>query len=47
MKTHPKLKISTSGFLLNNKPVPDEHQTIECHKVIADSIIKSLETTFL
>ena len=47
MKTHPKLKINTSGFLLNNKPVPDDHQTIECHKVIADSIIKSLETTFL
>ena len=44
MQTHPKLRISTSEFLLNGKPVPDDHQTIECHKVIADSIIKSIES---
>jgi hypothetical protein len=43
MDKHPKFKISTSGFLLNGKPVPDDHQTIECHKIIADSIINSLE----
>jgi hypothetical protein len=43
MKKHPKFKISTSGFLVNGKPVPDDHQTIECHKIIADSIINSIE----
>jgi len=43
MKTHPKFKISTSGFILNGKPVPDDHQTPEGHKVIADSIINSIE----
>jgi len=43
MKKHPKFKISTSGFLVNGKPVPDDHQTPECHKVIADSIINSIE----
>jgi hypothetical protein len=43
MKTHPKFKISTSGFILNGKPVPDDHQTPECHKIIADSIINSIE----
>ena len=43
MKTHPKFKISTSGFLVNGKPVPDDHQTLECHKIIADSIINSIE----
>ena len=43
MKTHPKFKISTSGFILNGKPVPDDHQTPECHRVIADSIINSIE----
>jgi hypothetical protein len=43
MKEHPKFKISTSGFLVNGKPVPDDHQTPECHKVIADSIINSIE----
>jgi hypothetical protein len=36
-------KDSTSGLLVNGKPVPDDHQTIECHKVIADSIIDSIE----
>jgi hypothetical protein len=43
MEEHPKFKISTSGFLLNGKPVPDDHQTIECHKIIANSIINSIE----
>jgi hypothetical protein len=43
METHPKFRISTSGFLLNNKIVPDGHQTIECHKIIADSIINSIK----
>lgn len=43
MQTHPKFKISTSGFLVNDKPVPDDHQTPECHRVIADSIINSIE----
>jgi hypothetical protein len=43
MQTHPNFRISTSGFLLNDKPVPDDHQTIECHKVIANSIIDSIE----
>jgi hypothetical protein len=43
MKTYPKFKISTSGFILNGKPVPDDHQTPECHKIIADSIINSIE----
>jgi hypothetical protein len=40
---YPKFKIRTSGFLINGKIVPDDHQTIECHKVIADSIINSIE----
>jgi hypothetical protein len=43
MQVHPKFRISTSGFLLNDKSVPDDHQTIECHKVIANSIINSIE----
>jgi hypothetical protein len=43
MKTHPKFKISTSGFLVDGKPVPDDHQTPECHRIIADSIINSIE----
>jgi len=43
MKTHSKFKISTSGFLVNGKPVPDDHQTLECHRIIADSIINSIE----
>jgi len=43
MHTYPKFKISTSDFRLNGKKVPDDHQTPECHKVIADSIINSIE----
>ena len=43
MQSYPKFKISTSGFLLNDKPIPDGHQTIECHKIIADSIINSIK----
>ena len=43
MVTHPKFRISTSGFLLNDEPIPDDHQTIECHKIIADSIINSIK----
>jgi hypothetical protein len=43
MKEHPKFKISTSGFILNGKIVPDDHQTPECHKIIANSIINSIE----
>ena len=43
MVTHPKFRISTSGFLLNDKPIPDDHQTIECHKIIANSIINSIK----
>jgi hypothetical protein len=43
MKEHPKFKISTSGFLINGKPVGDDHQTPECHRIIADSIINSIE----
>lgn len=43
MLANPKFKISTSGFLVNGKPVKDDHQTLECHKIIADSIINSIE----
>jgi hypothetical protein len=43
MKLYPKFKISTSGFLVNGKPINDDHQTPECHKIIADSIIDSIE----
>jgi hypothetical protein len=44
LEKYPKFKIRTSGFLVNGKHVPDDHQTIECHKIIADSIIKSIES---
>jgi len=43
MNKHLKFKIRTSGFLVNGKPINDDHQTIECHKIIADSIINSIE----
>jgi hypothetical protein len=43
MQTHPQFRIRTSGFLLNGKPVPDDHQTIECHKIIASNIVDSIE----
>jgi len=43
MQVHPKFRISTSGFMINGKPIPDDHQTPECHKIIADSIIDSIE----
>ena len=43
MVSYPKLKISTSDFRLNGKIVPDDHQTPECHRIIADSIINSIE----
>ena len=43
LETYPKFRIRTSGFLLNGKEIPDDHQTIECHKIIADSIISYLK----
>lgn len=47
IKYNPKFKIRTSGFLLNGKPVEDDHPTPDCHKVIADSIIKSIENDLI
>ena len=43
LEKYPKFRIRTSGFLINGKPVPDDHQTPECHQVIANSIIDSIE----
>jgi hypothetical protein len=43
LEKYPKFKIRTSGFLINEKPVPDDHQTPECHRLIANSIIDSIE----
>ncbi len=40
IKYNPKFRISTSGLLVDDKPVPDDHPTLECHSFIADTIIE-------
>jgi hypothetical protein len=42
-KYNPKFQISKSDYTLNGKQIPDDHSTIECHRVIADSIISYIE----
>jgi hypothetical protein len=43
MQYNPKFMISKSDFRINGEVVQDDHQTIECHKVTANSIIRFLE----
>lgn len=43
MKYNPKFMISKSDFRINGEVVQDDHQTIECQRVTADSIIRFLE----
>jgi hypothetical protein len=38
MKSDPQMMISTSDLRINGNKVPDDHASLECHKIIADSI---------
>ena len=38
LEYNPKLMISKSDYRINGRKVNDDHQTIECHKITANSI---------
>ena len=38
MKSDPQMMISTSDLRINGNKVPDDHASLECHKIIANSI---------
>lgn len=38
MKSDPQLMISTSDLRINGNKIPDDHGSLECHKIIANSI---------
>ncbi len=43
---NPKFQISKSDYTRNGKKINDDHSTIECHRIIADSIISYLENDY-
>ena len=44
MKFDPQMMISTSDFRFNGETLKDDHQSLECNKVIADNIVEYILT---